>query len=80
MFAHYVMLNPINNSRYMLALALVSKLCSIVFFFGAWWFYIPPKRVASNSEVDDTKPTAATAEILHLNNVATATDEATDRY
>lgn len=28
--------------RYMLALALVGKLCSVLFFFLAWWFYRPP--------------------------------------
>ena len=26
----------------MLALALVGKLCSVLFFFFAWWFYRPP--------------------------------------
>ncbi|KAL4713814.1 hypothetical protein ACJJTC_015468 [Scirpophaga incertulas] len=32
----------VNMSRYMLALALVGKLCSVLFFFLAWWFYRPP--------------------------------------
>ncbi|CAK1601566.1 unnamed protein product [Parnassius mnemosyne] len=32
----------LNMSRYMLALALVGKLCSVVFFFLAWWCYRPP--------------------------------------
>ncbi|CAB3239506.1 unnamed protein product [Arctia plantaginis] len=31
-----------NMSRYMLAIALVGKLCSLLFFFLAWWFYRPP--------------------------------------
>ncbi|KAI8437952.1 hypothetical protein MSG28_010617 [Choristoneura fumiferana] len=32
----------VNMSRYMLALALLGKLCSLLFFFLAWWFYRPP--------------------------------------
>ncbi|XP_026319566.1 solute carrier organic anion transporter family member 4A1 [Hyposmocoma kahamanoa] len=32
----------VNMARYMLALALVGKLCSVLFFFLAWWFYRPP--------------------------------------
>ncbi|XP_055641042.1 solute carrier organic anion transporter family member 4A1 [Toxorhynchites rutilus septentrionalis] len=35
-------------SKYMLLLALIGKACSIVFFFGAWFYYIPPKAVATN--------------------------------
>lgn len=34
-------------SRYMLALAFIGKICSVIFFLGAWWFYIPPKTSAS---------------------------------
>lgn len=30
-------------SKYMWILALIGKICSVVFFFGAWYFYIPPK-------------------------------------
>lgn len=30
-------------SKYMLFLALVGKSCSVLFFFLAWYFYIPPK-------------------------------------
>lgn len=30
-------------SRYMLSLALMGKMLSILFFFLAWFFYIPPK-------------------------------------
>lgn len=28
--------------RYMLALAFIGKAASLLFFFLAWWFYIPP--------------------------------------
>ncbi|XP_017095879.3 solute carrier organic anion transporter family member 4A1 isoform X1 [Drosophila bipectinata] len=35
-------------SRYMWLLALICKLGSVVFFLGAWWFYVPP-RTPSNS-------------------------------
>ncbi|KAL0851611.1 hypothetical protein ABMA28_007390 [Loxostege sticticalis] len=41
----------INMSRYMLALALVGKLCSVLFFFLAWWFYRPPGGKNSNAVV-----------------------------
>ncbi|XP_037960729.1 solute carrier organic anion transporter family member 4A1 [Teleopsis dalmanni] len=37
-------------STYMLWLAFIAKLFSTIFFFGAWWFYIPPKHM-SNCEV-----------------------------
>ncbi|KPJ15355.1 Solute carrier organic anion transporter family member 4A1 [Papilio machaon] len=40
-----------NMSRYMLALALVGKLCSLVFFFLAWWFYRPPGGKSGNGVV-----------------------------
>ncbi|XP_041975302.1 solute carrier organic anion transporter family member 4A1 isoform X2 [Aricia agestis] len=33
-------------SRYMLAIALVGKLCSVLFFFLAWWCYRPPNNNA----------------------------------
>ncbi|XP_061385578.1 solute carrier organic anion transporter family member 4A1 isoform X1 [Danaus plexippus] len=36
-------------SRYMLALALVGKLCSLLFFFFAWWFYRPPAAKNNNA-------------------------------
>lgn len=35
--------------RYMLALALVGKLCSLLFFFFAWWFYRPPAAKNNNA-------------------------------
>lgn len=25
-------------------LALICKLGSVVFFLGAWWFYVPPRK------------------------------------
>ena len=30
-------------ARYMLLLALTGKVCSVLFFFLAWFYYIPPK-------------------------------------
>ncbi|GBP12346.1 Solute carrier organic anion transporter family member 4C1 [Eumeta japonica] len=41
----------INMSRYMLALALIGKLCSVLFFFLAWWFYKPPGSKSSNAVI-----------------------------
>lgn len=38
-------------SRYMLLLALAAKLCSTIFFFGAWWCYIPPKQMQTNKAI-----------------------------
>lgn len=37
--------------RYMLGIALVGKLCSILFFFLAWWFYRPPGSKNGNAVV-----------------------------
>ncbi|XP_030557239.1 solute carrier organic anion transporter family member 4A1 isoform X1 [Drosophila novamexicana] len=34
-------------SRYMWLLALIGKLCSVLFFLGAWWFYVPPSESAN---------------------------------
>lgn len=41
-----------NNSmsQYMLWLALIAKVCSTVFFFGASWSYVPPKQLKSNDD------------------------------
>ncbi|CAD6997102.1 unnamed protein product [Ceratitis capitata] len=39
-----------NMSRYMWLLALVGKTLSVTFFFGALWFYIPPKQSTINGE------------------------------
>ncbi|XP_026758788.2 solute carrier organic anion transporter family member 4A1 isoform X2 [Galleria mellonella] len=41
----------VNMSRYMLGLALVGKLCSVLFFFLAWWFYRPPGGKNGNAVV-----------------------------
>ncbi|CAH2989596.1 unnamed protein product [Chilo suppressalis] len=41
----------VNMSRYMLALALVGKFCSVLFFFLAWWFYRPPGGRSGNAVV-----------------------------
>lgn len=40
-----------NMSRYMLGIALVGKLCSLLFFFLAWWFYRPPGSKNGNAIV-----------------------------
>ncbi|XP_075991572.1 organic anion transporting polypeptide 26F isoform X2 [Anticarsia gemmatalis] len=40
-----------NMSRYMLGIALVGKLCSVLFFFLAWWFYRPPGSKNGNAVV-----------------------------
>lgn len=37
-------------SRYMLYLALTAKLCSTIFFFGAWFSYVPPKHIQANGQ------------------------------
>ncbi|XP_036321065.1 solute carrier organic anion transporter family member 4A1 [Rhagoletis pomonella] len=36
-----------NMAKYMWLLALVGKTLSVLFFFGAFWFYIPPKQQQS---------------------------------
>lgn len=42
-------------SLYMMTIALIGKACSILFFFGAWWFYIPPKTPETESNLCDNK-------------------------
>lgn len=37
-------------SRYMLSLAFTCKMLSLVFFFLAWFFYIPPKVSPNENE------------------------------
>ncbi|KAH8282581.1 hypothetical protein KR054_008553 [Drosophila jambulina] len=37
-------------SRYMWLLALICKLGSVVFFLGAWWFYVPPSKPSKDIE------------------------------
>ncbi|ALC38472.1 Oatp26F [Drosophila busckii] len=41
-------------SRYMWLLALIGKLCSVVFFFGAWWFYVPPSEASNGNKQSNT--------------------------
>lgn len=38
---------------YMWLLALIGKLCSVVFFFGAWWFYVPPSKDSTQVNKQD---------------------------
>lgn len=53
--------------RYMLALAAIGKVCSILFFFGAWWCYIPPKQVAAHTadETDHPVPVLNNVNVNH---------------
>jgi hypothetical protein len=32
----------------MLAVALIAKAACILFYFLAWWFYIPPKKIKTD--------------------------------
>uniref|UniRef100_A0AAG5DGR6 Solute carrier organic anion transporter family member n=2 Tax=Anopheles atroparvus TaxID=41427 RepID=A0AAG5DGR6_ANOAO len=59
-------------SKYMLLLALIGKACSILFFFGAWFYYIPPKSVAN----DDTHKQEVQKKLTangHINSATVAT-------
>lgn len=60
----------------MLYLALSAKLCSTIFFFGAWWFYVPPKHIQSIDE--DSIPNTQNAQphdiIVYNNNRSNAND------
>jgi organic anion transporter 4A len=43
-----------NMAKYMLLLAVVGKLCSVIFFFFSWFYYIPPKvGVIHDNETDN---------------------------
>uniref|UniRef100_A0A2M4DPC2 Putative organic anion transporter n=1 Tax=Anopheles darlingi TaxID=43151 RepID=A0A2M4DPC2_ANODA len=42
-------------SKYMLLLALIGKACSILFFFGAWFYYIPPKALSNGNGYEEEK-------------------------
>uniref|UniRef100_A0A182TU24 Solute carrier organic anion transporter family member n=1 Tax=Anopheles melas TaxID=34690 RepID=A0A182TU24_9DIPT len=44
-------------SKYMLLLALIGKACSILFFFGAWFYYIPPKTITNGDTATHQKQT-----------------------
>uniref|UniRef100_A0A1I8PGJ0 Solute carrier organic anion transporter family member n=1 Tax=Stomoxys calcitrans TaxID=35570 RepID=A0A1I8PGJ0_STOCA len=48
-------------SRYMWILALTGKLCSVTFFFAAWWFYIPPKQVSHDEGCENAEDCNRTA-------------------
>ncbi|XP_026470716.1 solute carrier organic anion transporter family member 4A1-like [Ctenocephalides felis] len=39
-----------NMSRYMVGAAFIGKACSLIFFFAAWWFYIPPKAIKPQAQ------------------------------
>lgn len=39
----------------MFHLAFIGKLCSVLFFLGAWWFYIPPKNVDATTTTSKTE-------------------------
>lgn len=53
--------------RYMLALALVGKLCSLLFFFLAWWFYRAPGSKSSNAVVPTVDIVVSTEKINGIN-------------
>lgn len=54
----------------MLYLALAAKLCSTIFFFGAWMSYIPPKHIQQNEGRDQivNGNVGAAHEIIAYNN------------
>lgn len=62
-------------SKYMLYLALTAKLCSTIFFFGAWWSYVPPKHIQQNEAESNTNAQdAQEQEIIIYNNNQDAND------
>ncbi|XP_052863948.1 solute carrier organic anion transporter family member 4A1 [Anopheles cruzii] len=64
-------------SKYMLLLALIGKACSILFFFGAWFYYIPPKSLTNG---DTHKQGAAEATLTGNGHVNPVTITAVDKY
>lgn len=55
----------------MLYLALAAKLCSTIFFFGAWMSYIPPKHIQKSEDRDQNvngNAVAAPENIVYNNN------------
>lgn len=53
----------------MLYLALTAKLCSTIFFFGAWLSYIPPKNIEQNDqEYNENTQDEAEHEVIIYNN------------
>lgn len=60
----------------MLYLALSAKLCSTIFFFGAWWSYIPPKHMQQNNgQSDINMETEPEQEIMIYNNNRTISND-----
>lgn len=57
-------INPI-FFRYMLSLAFIGKACSILFFFGAWWCYIPPKQLQNGEKIDQK---TSNLKVMNCNN------------
>lgn len=49
-------------------LAMVSKICSALFFFAAWWFYKPPKGTSDNTTdyVDKNTGNIATISVTEV--------------
>lgn len=53
----------------MLYLALTAKLCSTIFFFGAWWSYVPPKHIQANDhESNENTQDEREQEVMIYNN------------
>lgn len=53
----------------MLYLALTAKLCSTIFFFGAWCNYIPPKHIQKNDrECNENTQNEPEQEVTIYNN------------
>lgn len=63
----------------MLALAIIGKACSILFFFGAWWCYIPPKQV-ENKDQEMSDDRVAVLNNGTTNHVVTHCVPETERY
>lgn len=60
----------------MLYLALTAKLCSTIFFFGAWLSYIPPKHMQQNNgQSDDNMENQPEQEIMIYNNHRTLSND-----
>lgn len=56
-------------SRYMLSLALIAKICSTAFFFGAAWSYVPPKQLQNNDETIEVSAKPIDNSIDCINNL-----------
>lgn len=61
----------------MLYLALTAKLCSTIFFFGAWLTYIPPKHIQQNDQEynENTQDEAEHEVIIYNNNGSNPIDD-----